>query len=75
MDEICLLYTSHRGLELLQVSLQRGLLSLVLRGLGGVHQNTLFGRLDIGQTKHLLRCNIMMFGHNNPVADMYSNIK
>ena len=52
--------TGHRGLKLLQIGLQRGLLSLVLRGLGGVHQNTLLGRLDIGQTKHLLRCNVML---------------
>ena len=49
----------HRGLKLLQVGLQRGLLSLVLRRLGSLHQNQLFGSLDIGLTKHLLRCCFM----------------
>ena len=45
----------HRGLELLDVGLQRGLSGLVLRSLGLVHQDTLLGRLNIRQTKHLLR--------------------
>ena len=45
----------HRGLKLLDVGLERGLRGLVLHGLGLGHQDTLLGRLDIRQTKHLLR--------------------
>ena len=55
----------HCGLELLNVGLERGARGLVLQSLGLVHQNTLLGRLNVRQTKHLLRMTIS--GHTMPV--------
>ncbi len=55
----------HCGLELLNVGLERGARGLVLQSLGLVHQNTLLGRLNIRQTKHLLRMTI--YRHSMPV--------
>ena len=63
----------HRGVKLLQVRLQLGPLSLVLRSLGLIHQDTLLGRLDIRQTKHLLR--LAVFWADSTRADMYFNIR
>ena len=45
----------HRYVKLLQVGLELGLLGLILSGLGSIDQHTLLGRLNVGQTKHLLR--------------------
>ena len=45
----------HGGVKLLQLGLQRGLRGLVLRSFGLGNQHALLGRLDIRQTKHLLR--------------------
>ena len=43
------------SIKILQLSLQGGLCGLVSGGLCLIDQNTLLGRLDIRQTKHLLR--------------------
>ena len=45
----------HGGVKLLDLSLQRRLSSLVLCSFGLGYQHALLGRLDIRQTKHLLR--------------------
>ena len=45
----------HGGLKLLDLGLQRRLCGLVLCSFGFGYQHALLGRLDIRQTKHLLR--------------------
>ena len=55
----------HRGLELLDVGPECRPNGPVLQRLGLVHQNTLLGRLNVRQTKHLLRMTI--YRHSMPV--------
>ena len=55
------------SIKILQLSLQCGLCGLVSSGLCLIDQNTLLCRLDIRQTKHLLRW--VKFRHKSSVRE------